>query len=94
MLCNSSRKMYTKVAKPPLKQECRIVLLDLPGHEQTVRGAGKTKEDDKLGWTQRETLRVRRTNTSFVQAESLLGNSYRLDHRKNGLHPMQEYSLF
>jgi len=42
--------MYTKVAKPPLKQECRIVLLDLPGHEQTVRGAGKTKEDDKLGW--------------------------------------------
>jgi len=77
----SSSKMYINVVKPPLKEECRIVLLDLPGHEQTVRRAGKTKEDDKLGWTQRETLRVRRTNTSFVRAESLLRDSYQLDYR-------------
>jgi hypothetical protein len=90
----SSSKMYIQAVNPRMKQGYRVVLLDLPEHEETVQGAEKMKEHDKLGWEQNETLRVRRTNTSFVRTASLLRNSYQLDHRQNGLHSMRKCFLY
>jgi hypothetical protein len=68
----SSSRIYIKFIDPLLKEGYRMVLLDLPQHEETVRGAGKMKED-KFDWEQNETLRVRQTNSSSFEHQAYSG---------------------
>jgi hypothetical protein len=81
--------MYSVASYLLEKEGYHVVMPDLPGHGRTVMNAGK--EQGSLNWEQKERLRVRPTDRSLVRVESLLSNSYQLDHREDGLHLMQQY---